>query len=376
MNQHNKIHVLYIILLCSVCVFMTAVVLSSYNRKPNPFFQNYSWLSYSKITRGFGAIMSSTYKDSSSVQPLSLERIFSPDHSWVAALPRDRVRTIITTGDVIPARSVNYQAVMRNDFSWPFVKTKALLSSADITLINLESPLIDHCPLTNEGMIFCGDTRHIKGLTEAGVDIANIANNHIGNYGPDGISQTMRLLTENGIGYSGTTKPVVKNIKGIQFAFLGYNDIGETPVGIAIADSDSIARDILQVKKDSDIVVVSFHWGIEYTSNPSQRQKDLAHWAIDAGADLVIGNHPHWVQPVELYKGKLIIYAHGNFIFDQMWSEETKYGIIGKYTFFDTQLVDAEFIPIYIQDYGQPDYPQGAQKTKIIELLRDNSYED
>ncbi|EKD67007.1 MAG: hypothetical protein ACD_48C00640G0003, partial [uncultured bacterium] len=95
-------------------------------------------------------------------------------------------------------------------------------------------------------------------------------------------------------------------------------------------------------------------WGEEYTATPSARQKELAHFIIDSGADLILGNHPHWIQPPEVYSGKYIMYAHGNTIFDQMWSEETKIGVIGKYTFSGMRLVDVEFIPTYIQDYGQP----------------------
>lgn len=377
MNINKKIRTVSIILLCFLGACVTAGVLFLNNRKPDLLsVQDYSSLLYSKAAKGFGEIMSSTDNDLLSVRPLSLERIYAPDHSWITALPRNRVRTIITTGDVIPARSVNYQTVVRNDFSWPFAKTKPLLSSGDLTLVNLESPLIDPCPLTNEGMIFCGDTRHGKELADAGIDIVNIANNHMGNYGPNGIAQTVSLLQKNGMSVSGTGLPSYRNIRGITFAFLGYNDIGETPQGIVPANISVVRDDIERAKKKADVIIVSFHWGIEYTRTPSDRQRELAHQTIEGGADIVIGNHPHWIESVEIYNGKLIVYAHGNFIFDQMWSDETKYGIIGKYTFLDTQLVDAEFIPIIIRDFGQPDFANGIQKTKMLELLRDISYEN
>lgn len=99
----------------------------------------------------------------------------------------------------------------------------------------------------------------------------------------------------------------------------------------------------------------------------------MGKYTIDSGADLVIGNHPHWVQPVELYKGKLITYAHGNYIFDQMWSDETKIGVLGKYTFYENQLIDVEYIPIKIEYYGQPYVLNGVDKEKILESMKEES---
>jgi poly-gamma-glutamate synthesis protein (capsule biosynthesis protein) len=118
-------------------------------------------------------------------------------------------------------------------------------------------------------------------------------------------------------------------------------------------------------------VVVSFHWGVEYVTEPTQRQIDLAHLAIDAGADIILGNHPHWVQPVEIYKDKCIIYAHGNFVFDQEWSEETKRGVVGRYTFYEGKLVDVEYLPIRIVDYGQPYFLKGTEAEQIMKHMKE-----
>lgn len=286
-------------------------------------------------------------------QTLTVERIFrNDDREWIATLSAKRIRVLITTGDVIPARSVNSQAVQRKNFKWSFEKTAQVLSSADVTFINLESPFIKNCPITSEGMIFCGDSRNVEGLVLAGVDVANFANNHMGNYGKNGIEETVNSVSGNGILPSGVSGPVFYNVKGKSFAFLGYNDVGHKEEMISWADENLIRSEISQARGQADVVVVAFHWGVEYVAEPTKRQAELAHLAIDSGADLIIGNHPHWVQPVEVYKDKLIVYAHGNFVFDQMWSEKTKEGVIGKYTFYDNRLVDAEFLPIKIKDYG------------------------
>jgi poly-gamma-glutamate synthesis protein (capsule biosynthesis protein) len=97
---------------------------------------------------------------------------------------------------------------------------------------------------------------------------------------------------------------------------------------------------------------------------------ELAHAAIDAGADFIIGNHPHWVQGVEIYKGKWITYAHGNFIFDQMWSYETRVGVIGKYTFYDDTLIGVEFIPIRIDNYAQPNPMTGQERQDTLDIMK------
>lgn len=307
---------------------------------------------------------------------LSLRQIFTVDHAWVATLSAEKTRTMIATGDVIPARSVNNTAVKKQSFIWPYEKTAEFLKSADLTLINLESPLLATCAATTVGMSFCGDARNIEGMKYAGVDIAGLANNHSGNYGKIGVEETVHFLSAAGISTTGMDNQfVVKNIRGVKFAFLSYNDIGSKEQGIAWADESAIHKDIASIKTKADLVIVSFHWGIEYERLPGQRQRDLAHFAIDNGADVVVGNHPHWIQPPEIYNGKFIMYAHGNFIFDQEWSEETKLGVVGKYTFYDSKLIDVEFTPIRIVDYGQPYILETPEKQKVIEMLKNASEE-
>lgn len=281
--------------------------------------------------------------------------------------------TIFATGDVIPARSVNAKMVRLKNFNYPFEKTVNLLRNADLLLINLESPLIPNCQITEEGMEFCGDPRDVGGLVYAGVRVANIANNHSGNFGAVGINGTIHLLKENNIEATGNGQPAIVTVKGKRFGFLGYNSIGAKEAGIAWADIPQIQTDIQSLKKQVDFVIVSFHWGIEYTSNPTGQQQELAHMAIDAGADLIIGNHPHWVQGIEEYKNRLITYAHGNFVFDQMWSEETRQGVVGKYTFNNAGLIDVKFFPVVIDDYSQPRFATEMEAGKILSIMKESS---
>lgn len=301
---------------------------------------------------------------------LTLREIFDNNFDKISQLPREKFITIIATGDIIPARSVNFQATQRKDFTWPYLKTAEILKQADITFINLETPLIDDCPATQEGMVFCGNSKNIEGLVYAGVDIVSLANNHSSNYGKDALDSTIELLDDNGILVTGISGPKILEIKGMRFAFLGYNDIEKPQKEVSNVEEEKIKSEITAAKKESDFVIVTFHWGTEYLAQPDDRQKYLGHFAIDAGANLVIGNHPHWIQPVEIYKGKLITYAHGNFIFDQEWSLETKQGVVGKYVFYENELIDVEYIPILLENYGQPHFLTGTEKDKVLENMK------
>lgn len=300
------------------------------------------------------------------ISPLTLDSIFSPDHSWTKQLPAEQTLTLITTGDVIPARTVNYKMTIYNDFTHPFLKTANLLRQADLTLINLEAPLIKNCPVTNEGMVFCGNQKFLEGLQSAGIDVANLANNHTFNWGAAGIQQTIDLLENNHIltcGFPLNHLTIKKHKNNIIIGFLGWNLLEEI-------DTHQILDTIKQAKTQVDLLIISAHWGAEYQTFPAPSTQDLAHKIIEAGADLIVGNHPHWIQPVEIYQNKIIFYAHGNFIFDQEWSPETKTGFVAQTTFYQKQIVDVQILPIFISDYNQPELVTGEAKEAILQQLK------
>jgi poly-gamma-glutamate synthesis protein (capsule biosynthesis protein) len=305
----------------------------------------------------------------------TLETIFADDHSWTATLSAEKIRKVLVTGDIIPARSVNYGVSIRNNPLWPYEKVadpvKAL--QADIVFTNLETPLIENCPVTQVGMVFCGSNRNIDGLKHIGVTVTSVANNHFGNHGHKGVQESLQLLQDASILAAGTAGPVYKDVRGTRFAFLAYNDIDVAQKGINAADETLIAKEIAEAKTQSDVILVMFHWGVEYRAQPDDRQIYLAHYTIDQGADYVLSNHPHWIQPVELYKNKLIMYAHGNFIFDQMWSQKTREGVLGMYTFYDEQLIDVYFLPLQINDYGQAVFLNGSEKQRILQDMYQQS---
>lgn len=292
--------------------------------------------------------------------PLTVDKIFEAPE-----IPAGHdIQTLLVTGDVLTARYVNEQVLRRNDFLWPFRNIQPLLSSADLTWINLETPLVSNCPRKIDGMIFCGDLRHAAALKEVGIDIANLANNHAGNYGAEGVLESVAALRAQGLAVSGVERPEIVEKNGWRWAFLGFNEVDQQP-GVLASEPSIVEQQIREARSIADIVVVQFHWGNEYTRQPTAHQQMLAHLSIDAGADLVVGNHPHWFQPAEIYNGKLIMYSHGNTVFDQMWSEETREGLIGKYTFVDKKFVGVEWVPIYIVEYGEATIADEERANKI-----------
>jgi poly-gamma-glutamate synthesis protein (capsule biosynthesis protein) len=302
--------------------------------------------------------------------PLSLQELFHP--TYQVPVNPDEIRTLLVTGDVIPARGVNYYQTVRHDYLWPFRPTAAYTKNADITYINLESPLFAGCPVSPaESFTFCGDARTVNGLTYMGADVVNLANNHMNNWGAQGITATDQLLHQHGMQTSGLGPVAVINVRGIKFGFVGFNG-----VGVAI-DRAALKAGIARARQLADIVVVQFHWGKEYERQPMPDPNvptpddpvTIAHLSIDWGADIVIGNHPHWYQGIEVYHGKLITYAHGNFVFDQMWSEQTREGVIGTYTFYGTKLVAAKWVAVRSYDYGQPEFMNATDNAIALTTM-------
>jgi poly-gamma-glutamate capsule biosynthesis protein CapA/YwtB (metallophosphatase superfamily) len=256
-----------------------------------------------------------------------------------------------------------------SSFDWPVPTIKStghagamrdLISSADIALANMEESAPDNYVFHPKGTSFTGDPALLAGVARAGIDVVSTASTHIGDGGRAGILQTLRSLDKYGIANFGAgknlaaaRKPAIFEMGGVKVAILGYDSISAkwyaatpTTTGSAPLVASYVKADVAAARRAGAAVVIVFpHWGIEYTSGPSAYQQRMAHLMIDAGADIVIGNHPHWVQAMEIYKGRPIWYALGNFTFDQSWSEPTLEGITLELTFRGGTLVQARINP-------------------------------
>lgn len=296
--------------------------------------------------------------------------------------------TLIATGDILPARFVERKMRQTGDYTLPFKNTADFLKSADITFGNLETPILPGRNTPQDSTTFRGDPESLKGLLFAGFDVLSIANNHTMNYQAPGLTSTIQELKKAKILYTGGGKnmdaahtPAVIKTKDKKIAFYSYVDpnIGGY-LGLATWNSPGIAKmDIEAVKNDvkngldsnwhaADMVIVSMHAGKEYTRQPTQFQKDFAHAACDAGASIVIGHHPHWVQPVEYYGDCIIFYSLGNFVFDQMWSEETQIGLVTKVSFDEDEKPTAELFPVKMEK-TVPRILEGEEKEKVMKKI-------
>ncbi len=289
---------------------------------------------------------------------------------------------MIAVGDIMLSRVVEQKMMEYSDYKYPFLKTAEITSAADLVFGNLETAMIPGRIIKSGEMIFRTDPKAAEGLKFAGFNVLSLANNHIMNFGKAGLESTVKILDENNILHIGAGiteediyKPGTKSIKGTKFAFLAFaynfdqrEESGEI-YGAADMKIEKMKEIVEKTKLENDIVIVSMHAGTEYAVSPNKQQKEFARSAIDAGADLVIGHHPHTVQTVEKYKGKYIIYSLGNFVFDQMWSDETRLGAMAEIIFKDKKVESVNFIPIKIYDYAQPMILEGEEKEMILERL-------
>lgn len=295
--------------------------------------------------------------------------------------------TLIATGDILLARFVELNMRKLGDYMYPFRKVAEFLKSADITFGNLENPLCRGPNTPTDSTTFRGDTEGIQGLLHAGFDVLSLANNHMMNYKAPCMQTTIVELKKAGIFSSGAGNnqneahtPAIVMLRGRKIAFHSYVDT-KIPgwLGIAKHNEPGVARmDIVAMTSDvknalahdTDIVIVSMHAGKEYTREPTQFQRDFAHAAIDTGASVVIGHHPHWVQPCEEYNGGIICYSLGNFVFDQFWSWDTQIGLVTK-IIFDEDLETPprlQLFPVKL-DKAQPRILEGEERLEVMKRL-------
>ncbi|MDP9375784.1 MAG: CapA family protein [Chloroflexota bacterium] len=223
-------------------------------------------------------------------------------------------------GDIIFGRTVHKKMVEYGDWAHPLRGVAPRLQTADLTIANLECSLSDNTdkPTSPTTFLFTTNTAAAAGLTLAGIDGVSLANNHSMNFGKLGLFDTLDVLDQHGITHFGAgadlaaaRRPGLFRVKGLTIAFLGYDGIsaeeygaGPDWAGTCPLDRALLVEDIAAAKAaGADLVIPFFHWSEEYVAVPSGSMRRVAHLAIDEGAALVVGSHPHWVQGVEWYKG-------------------------------------------------------------------------
>lgn len=260
------------------------------------------------------------------------------------------------------SRRVGEKMRAKGDWKYPFEKIADTLRTADLAFGNLE------CPISNAGRnlhhlySFRADLRAVEGLKYAGFRVMSVANNHIDDWDRPALLDTLRRLRGAGIvpvGAGASDReahyPVFVGLGDVRLAFLAYVNVkpkeakaGPSTAGVAWLEPERVLTSIRLARHLADLVVVSLHWGVEYAPRPQREQIALAHQMIDAGADLVVGGHPHVVQPLEQYHGRWIAYSLGNFIFDQS-TPPTHHGLMLKVTLTGKRISGVAPIPIVIE---------------------------
>ncbi|WP_410511833.1 CapA family protein [Paenibacillus sp. BR2-3] len=262
----------------------------------------------------------------------------------ISGLPQDAVSEGNTVklsfgGDVIFAGKVG-ELLKKKGYDYPYARLDGLLQQDDLTVINLETPVTEQgTGAANKQFVFKSPPEALDAMKEAGVDAVNLANNHTLDQGEQGLKDTLSNLDDRGIGHAGAGLTAESAYaaqyferKGVTIALLGFTRVipesswqaGRNKPGLAsVYDSKEGLKAIAEARKKANIVVVVVHWGIERVTQADAAQQSLGRSFIDAGADLVIGGHPHVLQGIEPYKGKWIAYSTGNFIFTKSTTPAT-----------------------------------------------------
>lgn len=275
---------------------------------------------------------------------------------------------MLFVGDLMLDRSVVTRTKVSKSSSYPFDRLpKDWLASFEYTVVNLEGPVTDKRRLPEKSIDFVFDPATIPVMKEAGIDAFSQANNHALDQGREGATDSRRRLQEAGFTVfgdqvnDGDIALATTTVKGLKLGLVGFNTTDN------LLDEQAAIATMAKARVKSDHVIVYMHWGIEYRDRPTDDMRRRAQWFIDQGADAVIGSHPHWVQGIESYKGRPIVYSLGNFVFDQDFSPQTRQGLAIALQFQASTTLLA-LIPLQI-DLSQPRLVDSDERIKRLEGL-------
>ncbi|MBD1938936.1 CapA family protein [Microcoleus sp. FACHB-68] len=310
----------------------------------------------------------------------ALETIPVKYHNQVTD-PTDPIVTLMFAGDV--TLSDSFADVAGNDYKWAFAQMD-LYRQVDVAMVNLENPLTRSETIRpGKEFNFKADPESVQVLTEGGVDIVNLANNHTMDYEAPGLEETLQTLDGAGIRYVGAgrdikeaRRPEIIEVKGQRIAYLGYYDPESHAAAEQVAGTNplleaQIAEDISAIRNQVDWIIVNYHWGAELADYPADWQRQLAHFTIDQGADVVVGHHPHVLQGAEIYKGRPIAYSLGNFIFGG--NSRSDYDTAVLKVSLKGQKMKVEFLPVEVRQY-QPTVVKNERGDEILNYIEEISH--
>jgi poly-gamma-glutamate capsule biosynthesis protein CapA/YwtB (metallophosphatase superfamily) len=306
-----------------------------------------------------------------------------------SARPVPEVTTIAAVGDIMLGRRVGDRH--RADPGAPLKPLAKRLASAEITIGNFESTLSTAGSPTQGGDSFAASPRVIPGLRAAGFDLLSLANNHVGDYGDRALRQTLDRFANSTIVTVGAgrdlaraRRPVIMERDGVRIGFVAVDSIGESPAATrgragtnrlnmpprtGPLDRSALRRitgDIRAASKRADVVIVMTHWGTQYTHRPEPSQRIAALAFAAAGADMVIGGHPHWVQGWDMAGSTVVVHSLGNFVFDMDFQTKTREGIFNEIVLWGDTVKAVEPVPYVIDADFTPRLIRGNRAERIL----------
>lgn len=296
----------------------------------------------------------------------------------------DSVR-FLATGDLNVGHWIT-PILEKKGIDYPFEFLKKQLNSADLVFSNLEAPFCNEGEPYPKNFVFKVPEKLVKVLKSGNINLVSLANNHILDYGLPCLNSTVQVLKNENIHFAGAGtdfktahKPSIFTINNIKFAFFAYS-MTLPKYFFATDSTGGTAYPHIKILRDSishyhnlvDHIIVSFHWGEELTEMPKEYQQNYARFAIDFGADIILGHHPHVLQGIEKYKGKFIIYSLGNFIFAS-YSNKASDSILLDLKFSKSSITEFNIVPINVNNYEinfRPKILTGEKKSKIIYYLQ------
>jgi len=313
-----------------------------------------------------------SFEDSTFPNPKEVTASLRYERLFMALKESKSKVVVFAVGDIMIDRGVEYMIKKEGDgdFKFPFLKIKKDLSRADILFGNLEGPVSDQGVKVGSVYSFRMDPKVIESLDYAGFDILSLANNHMLDYTRVALEDTLDRLEQQGIDYVGAGigseafSLKIKEAGNTKVGFLAYTDLGsenwkssKNKIGMAwisVEDIDKIKNDISIAKDKVDVLIVSLHSGHEYASEPTYFQKRFNKTCIEAGADIILGHHPHVVQRIEKYEEGWIAYSLGNFVFDQNFSKETMQGSLLEIVITNGRIKEVKERKVNISEFFQP----------------------
>lgn len=305
----------------------------------------------------------------------------------------DPTVTLMAVGDVMLGRSIG-ELIHSDSPLEPFIQVKTIFREADWAVANLECAITNSTQPERKRYTFRAPFESAPGLAEAGINVVNLSNNHILDFGETGLLDTLNGLQLNnirsfgaGLNIQEARKALILDKNGLSIALLAYTDVpvetssnfdthkwiaNDFNPGIAWASLPVVQEDVINARRQADLVIVYFHYGIENLNHAIQAQRELATGAIDAGASLVLGSHSHRLQEIEHYNNGLIIYGLGNFVFDG-FDDIANLTAIFSVKLGKSGVISYEWYPLVIVD-GIP-HSANTEKAKIILSIVNREYQ-